>query len=371
MATRIGNLVWKELLQLARDWLLTAFLFILPLLQLILLARATGRGIKEEPVVVLDWDRSAAVRQLILRLDNREELAVQEWVESEQVLADRLERGQARVGIIFLPGFTEDLVNPTRTATVQVVVDGSNDTVASIVLSAVQTVFAEYTRARLREAGINPNAAVELRIVTYYNPTYNVREFAIPAQVGFITYQITLVIASLGLARERELGTLEALIVAPLGRTEIVLGKAIPAFLIGVVNFLFLLAVALFVFHVPMRGSFLLLLALTIPFLLAEISWGVIISSVSRTQQQAILFVFMMAMTDLTFSGYLVPVKNLSLALQWIAQVVPMYHYLTIIRAILLKGATLGDLWPHALALILLASIILVIAVRRVSRRLE
>ncbi len=371
MAIRIGNLVWKELLQLARDWLLTAFLFILPLLQLILLARATGRGIKEEPVIVLDRDRSAVVRQLALRLDNREELAIREWVDSEEVLTDRLERGMARVGIIFPPGFAEDLAHPTRTATVQVIVDGSSDTAASIALSAVQTVFADYTRARLREVGISPDPLVDLRIVTYYNPAYDVRKFAIPAQVGFITYQITLVIASLGLARERELGTLEALIVAPLGRTEIVLGKAIPAFLIGMLNFLFLLAVALFVFHVPLRGSFLLLLALTVPFLLAEISWGVIISSVSRTQQQAILFVFMLALTDLTFSGYLVPVKNLSLVLQWVARLVPMYHYLTVIRAILLKGATLTDLWPHALALVLLASVITVIAVRRVSRRLE
>lgn len=371
MTARIGNLVWKELLQLARDWLLTAFLFILPLLQLVLLARATGRGIKEEPVIILDRDHSAIVRELALRLDNREELAIREWVDSDHILTDRLDRGLARVGIIFPPGFAESLADPTRTATVQVVVDGSSDTAASIALGAVQTVFADYTRERLREAGIRGDPAVDLRIVTYYNPTYDVRKFTVPAQVGFIVYQITLVIASLGLARERELGTLEALIVAPFRRIEILLGKAIPAFLIGLLNFLFLLAVALWVFQVPLRGSFWLLLVLTIPFLLAEIGWGVIISSVSRTQQQAILFVFMLALTDLTFSGYLVPVKNLPAVLQWVARMVPMYHYLTIIRAILLKGATLGDLWPHALALFLLAFAILIIAVRRVSRRLE
>lgn len=371
MMLRIGNLVRKELLQLARDWLLTALLFALPLLQLVLLARATGRGIKEEPVVILDQDRSAVVRQLAVRLDNREELAVQGWVGSEQALEERLERGQALVGIVFPAEFAEALADPARTATVRVVVDGSNDTVAGVALRAVEAVFAEYTRARGREQGVHLDPPVDLRIVTYYNPTYNVRQFTIPAQVGFITYQITLVIASLGLARERELGTLEALIVAPLSRTEIVLGKAIPAFLIGILNFLFLLAVALFVFHVPFRGSFLLLLAFTIPFLLAEIGWGVIISSVSRTQQQAILFVFIMAMTDLTFSGYLVPLKNLSPVLQWVAQAVPMSHYLTVIRAILLKGASLADLWPHALALVLLALIILLEAVLRVSRRLE
>jgi ABC-2 type transport system permease protein len=371
MAARIGNLIWKELLQLARDWLLTTFLFVLPMLQLVLLARATGRGVKEQPVVILDLDRSAVTRELAVRLDNREELAVTRFVEDERALEEELERGEARAGVIFPSGFAGDLSNPTRAATVRVVVDGSSDTVAGIVQSAVETVFADYTRQRLAEQGIRTDPAIDLRVVTYYNPTYNVRQFTIPAQVGFITYQITLVIASLGLARERELGTLEGLIVTPLSRTEIVLGKAIPAFLIGLVNFLFLVAIARFGFHVPMRGSFLLLLALTVPFLLAEIGWGVIISSVSRTQQQAILFVFMMALADLTFSGYLVPVKNLPLALALVARVVPMYHYLTVIRAVMLKGAGPGDLGLHGLALALLAAIILVGAVRRVSRRLD
>ncbi|MGB9776608.1 MAG: ABC transporter permease [Anaerolineae bacterium] len=371
MTARIGNLVWKELLQLARDWLLTTFLFVLPMLQLVLLARATGRGIQEQPVVILDWDRSAVTRELTLLLDNREELAVTRFVGDERALEAELERGTARVGIIFPSGFAADLSDPTRTAPVRVVVDGSSDTVAGVVQSAMETVFADYTRRRLAERGIRTDPAVDLRVVTYYNPTYDVRQFTIPAQVGFIVYQITLVIASLGLARERELGTLEALIVTPLSRMEIVLGKAIPAFLIGLVNFLFLVAVARFGFQVPMRGSFLLLLALTVPFLLAEIGWGVIISSISRTQQQAILFVFIMAMIDLTFSGYLVPVKSLSPTLGLISRAVPMYHYLTVIRAVMLKGAGAGDLGLHGLALILLAAVILFGAVRRVSRRLD
>jgi ABC-2 type transport system permease protein len=371
MAARIGNLVWKELLQLARDWLLITFLFLLPMLQLVLLAQATGRGIEEQPVVILDLDRSAVTRELTVLLDNREELAVTRFAEGERALEAELERGTARVGIIFPLDFAAALSDPTRTATVRVVVDGSTDTVAGVVQSAVETVFADYTRQYLAERGLRTEPPVDLRVVTYYNPAYDVRQFTIPAQVGFIVYQITLVIASLGLARERELGTLEALIVTPLSRTEIVLGKAIPAFLIGLVNFLFLVAVAHWGFHVPMRGSFLLLLALTVPFLLAEIGWGVIISSISRTQQQAILFVFIMAMIDLTFSGYLMPVKNLSPVLGLIARVVPMYHYLTVIRAVMLKGAGPGDLGLHGLALVLLAAVILFGAVRRVSRRLD
>ncbi|MCS7281867.1 MAG: ABC transporter permease [Anaerolineae bacterium] len=367
----IRNLVWKEFLQLARDRLLTLFLFLLPAVQLVLLARATGRGIHEQPVVILDLDRTAVTRELALRLDLREELAVEYFVDTEEDLRRLLEEGEARMGIIFPAGLSARLLDPTQTASVRVVVDGTNDVVAGIILSAVQALFTEYAQEQAAAWGLRVAPLLDLRIVTYYNPGYDTRQFAIPAQVGFITYQITLAIASLGLARERELGTLEGLIVTPMRRAELIVGKAIPALVIGLLNFLFLLAIAILGFGVPLRGSFWLLLGLTVAFVLAEVGWGLMISGFSRTQQQALLFVFIQALVDLTLSGYLVPVKNLPLALRAASRVVPMYHYLVVIRSVMLKGAGLADLWPHALALVGLAGLVLFIAARRVSRRLE
>ncbi len=369
--TRVGNLIWKEFLQLARDRLLTLFLFLLPMVQLVLLARATGRGVNDQPVAILDLDRTAVTRELAVRMDLREELAVVLFVETEDELRRLLEEGEARVGVIFPAGFTASLEDPRRTAQVRVVVDGTNDAVAGIALSAVQTLFANYGQERLAAQGLRLASLLHLEVVTHYNPTYNVRQFTIPAQVGFITYQITLAIASLGLARERELGTLEGLIVTPMRRTELILGKAIPALLIGLLNFLFLLAMAVYGFGVPLRGSFWLLLLLTLAFVLTEVAWGLMISGFSRTQQQALLFVFIQALMDLTLSGYLVPVKNLPPMLRAASHLVPMYHYLAIIRSVMLKGAGLADLWPHALALAGLTVVVLFIAARRVSRRLE
>lgn len=368
---RIRNLVWKEILQLARDRLLTLLLFLLPTIQLVLLARATGRGVHEQPVAILDLDRTAVTRELALRLDLREELSVAYFVETETDLQRLLERGEARIGIIFPAGFSAHLLDPTRTVPVRVLVDGTNDVVAGIALSAVQNLFTAYVQERAAAWVDAPSPLLDFRITTYYNPGYDVRQFAIPAQVGFITYQITLAVASLGLARERELGTLEGLIVTPMRRTELMVGKAIPALVIGLLNFLFLLAIARFGFGVPLRGSFWLLLGLTLAFIVAEVGWGMMISAFSRTQQQALLFVFIQALVDLSLSGYLVPVKNLPLALRAASRVVPMYHYLTAIRSVMLKGATLADLWPHALALTDLSLLMLFIAARLVSQRLE
>ncbi len=371
MLSRVWNLVWKEIIQFTRDRLMTAFIFLLPLVQLALLAQATGRRIGDLKVVVLDQDRTAVTRALISDLDNREELAVHYHVDDLEELESFLDLGKADVGVAFPRGLAQDLADPTRTPQVQVLVDGSNAVVAGIATGAVNAVFAQYEQERLQAMGFATSPPIDLRITTYYNPTYNTRYFAIPAQVGFIVYQITLAVASLGLARERELGTLEQLIVTPLSRLELVLGKAIPAFIIGVVNFFFLLGVTVHVFGVPMRGSALVLLLLTLPFIVAEIGWGVLISAIAHTQQQAILFVFILAMTDISFSGFLVPVKNLPGVLQWIAQAVPMYHYLVIIRSVMLKGATLSNLWPHALALFGLAGGVLSISVRTVSRGLD
>jgi ABC-2 type transport system permease protein len=371
MITRIWNLVWKEVVQFARDRMLTAFIFLLPILQLVLLAQATGSRIGDLGVAVLDLDRSPVSRQLTTDLDNREELAVRHLVEGEDELRDLLDRGTVDGGVILPRGLAADLADPSRSSQVKVIVDGSNSVAGSVTLRAASAAISDHGRRLLEGRGLQAAQPVDLRVMTYYNPTRDIRHFTIPAQVGFIIYQITLAVASLGLARERELGTLEQLIVTPLGRLELVVGKAIPALIIGALNFLLMLGVAVAVFGVPLRGSVLLLFALTTLFILAEIGWGIFISGVARTQQQAILFVFVLAMVDVAFSGYMVPVKNLPGLLRLFSRLVPLYHYLVIIRAVMLKAATVSTLWPHALALAGLGAATLGVSVRGVSQRLD
>ena len=379
MLDRIWNLVLKEIIQLRRDWLMTAFILTLPVLQLVLLAHATGSRISDLRVAVLDFDRSSASRQLINALDTRRELDVCHFPAALADTRRLLDRGEATLVVIIPAGLAADMADVARTPRVQLIADASNNIPASIALGAAREAVADFAvngSAELAEAlaaeyGPVDAPSVDLRTTVRFNPAFNVRFFTVPAQVGFIVYQVTLTVASIGLARERELGTLEHLMVMPLRRIELVIGKGIPALVIGALNFLLVLAVSVFAFRVPMRGSLPLLLALTLLFIATEIGYGIFISSIARTQQQAILLVFVLAMVDMTFSGYLVRVKNLPITLQAIAQVVPFQHYLTIIRGVMLKEAGLNALWPHAAAMLLMGLLVTSVAVRCLGRSLD
>ena len=370
MLGRIWNLVLKEFIQLLRDWLLTAFILTLPVLQLVMLARATSSRISDLRVAVLDLDHSSASRQLVAAIDTRRELDVCCFPVTLAHTHRLLDQGEATLVVIIPAGLAADVADVVRTPRIQLVVDASNRLPASIALGAARGAIAGFARETVFFPQ-NLVSSISLRTTVRFNPAFNVRFFTVPAQVGFIIYQVTLTVASIGLARERELGTLEQLMVMPLRRLELVIGKAIPALVIGAINFLLALAVAVFAFRVPMRGSLSLLFGLTLLFIATEIGYGIFISGIARTQQQAILFVFVLAMVDMTFSGYLVRVKNLPLALQAIAQVVPFHHYLAIIRGVMLKGAGLDSLWPHAVAMLPMALLVTAVAVRNLNQRLE
>ena len=374
MLLRIWNLVLKELVQLARDWLMTTFMLTLPVIQLVLMAQSTGSRVSDLCAAVLDLDRSGASRQLVTALDTMQEVNVCYF---SATLADThrlLDQGEVSLVVVIPNGFAADITDVSRTPSVQFITDASSSVPARYALSGAQGAVAAFTADLARETGFlgkNPASIIDLRTTVHFNPELNVRFVSVSAQLGFIVYQVTLVVASVGLARERELGTLEQLLVVPLRRIELVIGKAIPALLIGMVNFLIILAVAIFGFGLPMRGSWPLFFALTLLFIAVEIGYGIFISGIARTQQQAVLFVFVLAIVDMTFSGYMVRVKNLPPALQAVAQIVPFRHYLTIVRGMMLKGAGLDVLWPHAATMLLMGVLITIVAVRNLSRSLD
>jgi ABC-2 type transport system permease protein len=307
----------------------------------------------------------------VTNLDITEELGVGFLVDSPDEVHQMLDEGKARLAVVIPAGFGEGLVGANAAQSIQVIADATNTMAASVSMSAASGVANRFSADLAGTYGWVVPEFIDFRTNVRFNPTMDVRAFSIPAQLGFITYQVTLAVASLGLARERELGTLEQLMVTPLRRFELTLGKGMPAGTIGAVNYAVMLVIGLAVFQVPMNGSFLLLGALTLLFVTAVVSWGLVISALSRTQQQAILFVFIQAMVDMTFSGFLVPVKNMPPVLQAISRFVPLQHYLTIVRSIMLKGAGLDELWPQVAALILLSMGMSILALRVVARRLD
>jgi len=373
MFDRIRNLVRKEFIQISRDRVLIVFLILAPVLQLALLAQTTSRSIRERPLAVLDLDRSHFSRQLIAALENTETLSLCCMPPDQEAVRRLLDRGQADLAVVIPAGFADRLLDADTPAQVQLIADGTNNVVASNVLVAAEGAIARFGGQVASKYGASTAAAdpIDFRVSIRYNPTLNTRHYTIPAQVGFIIYQVTLAVASVSLAREREVGTLEQLIIAPLSRLEIIIGKAVPPLVIGAVDFALMLAITILVFDVPMRGSLALLAALTLLFIVAETSWGLMISTIARTQQQAVLFVFVQAMLDMTFSGYLVPVKNLPWLLRLISNLVPMQHYLAVIRNIMLKAATVSVLWSHIAALAGLGLLISMLAAFNLSRRLD
>jgi ABC-2 type transport system permease protein len=370
MFRQIWNLVVKEFIQFLRDPLLAAFVVLGPLLQLVLLAQATGRGVNHLSLAVLDYDLSPESRALITALDLTERLDVRYYPDDLDQMTHLLDEGQAALALVIPPGFGRDFKNPRATAQLQLISDAANSVTAAVGISAAEAVIANFASATHLRGALHLGG-IDLRSEIRYGETLNIRPYTISAQMGFIVYQVTLMVAALGLARERELGTLEPILVTPIRRLELIIGKAIPALVIGALDFVLMFLVTITLFDVPMRGSVELLFGLSLLFIAAEIGWGLTLSAHARTQQQAILFVFLLAIIDMSFSGYLVAVSHMPLPLQVIAQIFPMQHYLAIVRAVMLKGAGLGVLWPQVTALVLLGTSAALVALRSVSRQLD
>jgi ABC-2 type transport system permease protein len=388
--TRISNLIVKELIQFRRDRVLAMFILLAPALQLFLMAQNVERGITEQPVAVLDQDRSRLSRQLVAGLDNTEELHVTHYVQNMEQARHLLDQGSVRLAVVIPVGLAQGLRSPSslmlrqpgrtyppqggQATQIAIIADATNTLAASTTLGAatgaVERMLASVLPPGQGEYGSSINL-IDVRADVRFNPAMDFRDFSIPAQLGFITYQVTLAVAALSLARERELGTLEQLLVTPLRHAELTFGKSIPAIAVGSLNFAVMWAISLLVFQVPMHGSVVLLAAMTLLFVATVVNWGMVISAVSRTQQQAILFVFILAMMEITFSGFLVPVKNMPPFLQWISRFAPLQHYLIIIRSIMLKGAGLQELWPQVVALLVLSLVMGLAAMRVVARRLD
>ena len=348
---RIWSLVIKELLQLRRDKLLMAFVLLGPLLELTLMGNLVGKGTENLPLAAVDLDRSQASRELIATLDRTDELLLRSYGDSVEQAREQMNRGEIAVIVVVPPGYAASLVNPQQGAQVQVVADDSNYVVSAVAASTAENVAAEIVRGLAARHATASEGPIAVRFVACFNAALDDRPHAITAMLGLIVYQVTLIIAAQSIIRERELGTLEQLRITPLGRVELLAGKALPILALGLVDGLLMVGVIALWFHVPVRGSLPLLALLTIPFVLAQIGWGLLISLASRTQQQAVLFVFALAMLEVACSGFIVPASDMPGVMRVVSNGSSVQHYLVILRGILLRGAGLRSLWQPALAL--------------------
>ncbi len=369
MMSRLAT-VWaiarKDLQQIVRDRTLLLFMFLVPVAQLVLLAQATGRGVRNLPVAVLDLARSPNSRALCALIEASDGFTIVAYPTSLAEGTQAVERGTV-AGLFIIPPDLDAAAS--RGSTLQLIVDGSNSVVGSVLRSQAQLVLQRYLETR-RVSTAAPGG-VQVITLLRYNPGGHSRPPMIVAQLGFITYQITLATAALGLTREREMGTLEQLMVTPVQRLDLLGGKIVAPLLVGVLDFGLMLLVVRYGFAIAIVGAPLLLLGASLLFILIEVVWGILLSALARNQQQAILMVFMQAMVDVALSGYLAPTHQMPWLLRTLAQVIPFQHYLIILRGIVLKGAGAADLAPHLLALGALLLVITPLTVAMIARSLD
>jgi ABC-2 type transport system permease protein len=371
MFTRPLVIAWKELLQLRRDRMTLAMMAVLPIVQLLLFGYAINTDVRHIPTVIYDQDHSAASRELAqsLRVTGFYDLLGE--VRSYAEIEDALRSGRARAALVIPVKYAANL-RAGRASQLQLVVDGSDpQTVGSAVNTAsglVATRSSELLLAKLTRAGVaSPGAGLEpirLEPSTWYNPELRTAVFVVPGLIGVILTMTMVMLTAMAIARERERGTLEQLIVSPVRRVELVLGKILPYTVIGYVQMTLILLAGRLVFDVPLVGSLQLLYALAFLFIAANLALGLFFSTLAKTQQQAMQMSFFFLLPNILLSGFMFPFESMPRPAQVISQALPLTHFLRIVRGITLKGAGFADVsqelvWLGALfgALVLLTSL--------------
>jgi len=337
---------WKELLQLRRDRMTLAMMVMLPLLQLMLFGYAINTDVRHLPTVVYDQDRSAASRDLARSLESTGYYDVVGHVSSYSEIERAMRQGKARVALVVPSRYGASLVRGTPTA-LQLVVDGSDpQTVASATNTAASLAIArssELLIGRLAASGLGAFQPITLEPATWYNPDLRTAVYVVPGLVGVILTMTMVMLTAMAIARERERGTLEQLIVSPVKPVELVLGKIVPYIVIGYVQMSLILLAGVVIFKVPIQGSLLLLYALAFVFIAANLALGLFFSTVAQTQQQAMQMSFFFLLPNILLSGFMFPFEGMPKPAQFMSQALPLTHFLRIVRGITLRGGGFED----------------------------
>ncbi|MCL5025415.1 MAG: ABC transporter permease [Chloroflexi bacterium] len=376
MVQRIWAMIYKEFIQIRRDRRTLATILALPIIQLLLFGYAINTQIQHIPLVVNDQSKDADSRAFVNAFVNTAYFDLAGYLDSDRAVRDAIDSGSAKVGIIIPHDFSANLQGGKQ-ALAQILIDGSDPNTAQTALfvsgAVAQARAADQTTATLgRLIGLsNMQPAIDLRPVVLYNPNMESVNFMVPGLIGLILQFQTTLLTAFAIVRERERGTLEQLIVTPIRAWELMLGKLLPFAVISIVDMLIILGVGVFWFKVELAGSLLLLLALTFVFLLGTLGLGILISTISRTQMQAVQLAQFTLLPSTFLSGFFYPVESMPALLQPLSYIVPLTYFMRITRGIILKGIGLEFLWPQVIPLMLFSLVLFWISANRFQKRLE
>ena len=377
MFRRLKQMLIKEFIQVFRDKRTRFVLFIPPLIQMLIFGYAATYEIRHVPVAVLDFDNSQESRQLISEVAATPYFDLQQRLSHPEQIRDLIDRGEVTMALRIDAGFAQKL-RKGATAQVQVIVDATNSNTALIALGYLNQIAQRYAAFYQRDhmqrvapqlVAFAPSVTLEQR--PWYNTDQHSRWFFVPGVIGSLIMVVVINLTAFAIVREREIGTLEQIMVTPIRPIEFILGKTLPFFLIGLAEVALIATVGTFWFQIPLRGSILVLLAGTVLFLLCMLGAGLLISTVSSTQQQAMVTAFFFIMPAIVFSGFGFPISTMPHWLQLATYLSPLRYFLVVLRGVYLKGIGFDLLWPQFAGMAVLAAALLTVSVLRFHKALD
>lgn len=377
MIGRLRQMLIKEFLQVFRDKRARFVLFGPPIIQMLIFGYAATLEIKHVPIAIVDYDNSQVSRDLIARFEGSRYFDIRQRLQDRRRIAELIDENEVTMAIQINSGFAAR-VGKGQTAQIQVIVDSTNSNTALVGLGYVNEVAASFARDYQVEllqrtapqlAGQMPDLTLDRR--PWYNIDMTSQWFFVPGVIGNLITVIVMTLTAFAVVREREIGTLEQIMVTPIRRAEFILGKTIPFFLIGLLDATLISAAGTLWFRVPLRGSLLVLALGTVLYLLCILGVGLFISTVSATQQQAMVTSFFFIMPAIIFSGFGSPISSMPVVLQYLTYLNPLRYFQTILRSVYLKGVGLELLWPHMVALAVIGISLLTISTLRFKKSIE
>ncbi len=383
MRERLIEIIRKEFRQAFREPRLRTMLFLPPVIQLLVFGYAVNLDVERATMAWMDQDHTPESRELLAAFQGSGRFDVRSTPGNDREVQALLDANKVDMVVRVLPGFERDIQRGRSTA-VQILINGTNSNTASIVSGYASSIVSEFAGRVMEEQNRNrltasmaqgpvhvgvPRLNMESRV--WFNPDLLSRNYFVPGIVVNIIMQITLMLTSMAIVREKEIGTMEQLMVTPIRPIELMLGKTLPFALVGLVDTVLVIAVSLLLFHVPFRGSALLLFACAILFLMTTLGAGLFISTISRTQQQAMMTTFLFFQPFFLLSGFAFPIRNMPQSIQYLTMLNPLRYFIEIVRGIFLKGSGASVLWPQMVALAIFGVSILSLSSMRFRKRLD
>ncbi len=377
----LKSLLIKEFKQILRDKRMRAMLFGSPVLMILLFGYAVNTDISEVKMIVLDSDKSGESRELIRKFISSGYFTYYSSIESSGTAAEFLDKGEAELFIHIPENFQKNLLSG-KTTELQIILDGTDSSRAAVIMAYINQISSDFSEGYLakkiriillsRESGgIRLKESIPVKERVLFNPDLTSRNFYIPGVLGLIVALITIMLTSMSVVKERESGTMEQIIVSPMNSSEFVAGKTLPFAIVGIVEISVITFIAIVWFKVPFNGSFIFLIFSSILYIMCTLSVGLYISTISQTQQQAMLSTFLFFVPAIMLSGFVFPIYAMPEIFQYITYLNPMRYFMTIIRGIFLKGVGLTVLWNELAGLAILGSALIYLSIRRFNRRFE